>query len=424
MTPIHNSSESGVAAIMVAGALIFLFGMAALAVDASDFYQTARVGQTTADLACLAGVAELDEGDEEAIEAAVAFTQANWPEMASVTPIIAGDTGTLSDGNGNIATYEAGYNGDDNAMRLTVTERNPTTFGRVLGTEFVDVVQEAACKREIEPTGGGVLPIGVLPGAFDGNLFTCADKHVGNCGGLNPDGTGASIWADQLSEGVNTQLDKHNGNRDDPDPDTHRDSDVKANNPPVACPSTGPCNGFATETGNMEGKFVDGIEGRLSKSPNCFSDTWNCDSRQDVLGSDQTLHDVFGSDGDDAPPGWEESLYGDYEVVGSNVYYHNAEMAKCESPRFGAVPIVTNNLDWDIDDEPGVFSKSGKKNVKVVGFYYIYIREPDEPGEASSHDGPIEADIIWFGPNARCNGVALSLKSPVMSKEVVKLIES
>jgi Flp pilus assembly protein TadG len=49
-------SERGATAILVAGALVFLFGAAALAVDTSIFYGDARNDQKTADLSCLAGV--------------------------------------------------------------------------------------------------------------------------------------------------------------------------------------------------------------------------------------------------------------------------------------------------------------------------------------------------------------------------------
>ena len=51
-----QTNERGATALIVAGALFFIFGAATLAVDASSLYQDATTDQTTADLACLAGV--------------------------------------------------------------------------------------------------------------------------------------------------------------------------------------------------------------------------------------------------------------------------------------------------------------------------------------------------------------------------------
>src|SRR5690606_27647687 len=97
---LRKDNDRGAAALIVAGSLIFLFGMAALAVDTSDFYQTARVGQTTADLACLAGVAELPD-DSGAIDMAAAYTKANWPEMSGAALTSTGsNSAALADGNG------------------------------------------------------------------------------------------------------------------------------------------------------------------------------------------------------------------------------------------------------------------------------------------------------------------------------------
>ena len=40
--------------------------------------------------------------------------------------------------------------------------------------------------------------------------------------------------------------------------------------------------------------------------------------------------------------------------------------------------------------------------MEIIGFYTVYIREPDTPGEVGS--GPIEADVVCLGPESTCDG--------------------
>ena len=44
--------------------------------------------------------------------------------------------------------------------------------------------------------------------------------------------------------------------------------------------------------------------------------------------------------------------------------------------------------------------------MKIIGFYTVNIREPDTAAELYGNSlGSIVADVLWFGPNATCNGV-------------------
>src|SRR5690606_30741158 len=149
----RSDQDRGAAAVIIAGSLIFLFGMAALAVDTSGFYQTARVAQTTADLACLAGVVELPDEDG-AIEMAHAYAVNNWSKIGPASLPHYGNPRHVTDGSGNTIEYEV--NGDE--LRVTISDRDPTTFGRVLGAQSVDVGQEAACKFEASSGGAGIFP--------------------------------------------------------------------------------------------------------------------------------------------------------------------------------------------------------------------------------------------------------------------------
>lgn len=412
-----RNSDRGAAALMVAGSLVFLFGMAALAVDTSDFYQTARVGQTTADLACLAGVAELPD-DSAAIDMAAAYTKANWPEMsgASLTPT-GSNSAALADGNGNVVLYETNYGGDPDVMHIAVTERAPTTFGKVLGAESVNVTQEAACERDTKLGGPGALPMAALAGTFHGNLHDCQNKKTGNCGALDT-GSGAADWGDDIANGWDQQLEKHHGDEGIADSDT--------GHAVIDCPNAGPCSANDTETGNMVGKFREGLVGRLGvPGVDCtLPGPFNCDGLTAVFGSAPVqLEDYSSSE----PGWWEESLYGTYDAAKarSNHYYFSGDIAHCDSPRLGMVPIVWtpdkkhDPLNWDIGDDAGTWP-NGKGAMKIIGFYVVYIREPNTPGEIAS--GPIQTDIIHIGPGTTCDGEPFNLNGTGIPIETVKLV--
>ena len=410
---IDLSSEQGTTAILVAASLVAIFGFAALAVDTSGFYQTARTDQTTADLACLAGVAELPDPDE-AFTKTIAYAKANWPSMAGAsTNVVAADTRTLTDGAGNVVTIHTDHGGDPDVMYVSVNQVDPTTFGAVVGVDEVNIFQEAACEREIEMGGVGALPIGALPGTFNGNLFDCAAKVTGNCGALDT-GSGGADWRTAVGSGWDQQLQKHHG------PETSVDADTGS--AVVDCPSPGPCSANLTESGNMEGPFRQGTGDRLSNTSGAdciIGGTFNCDSRSQVFGtSPQTLASVFGSS---APGWWEESLFGPYVTARTGQYYFDGDIAKCDSPRLATVPIVARDRDWDLGDPSGTWP-NGKKEMKVVGFYVVYIREPDTPGELGS--GPIQADIVHMGPNATCDGEPYNPFQTGIPVESVKLVQA
>ncbi|HSJ36000.1 MAG TPA: Tad domain-containing protein, partial [Acidimicrobiia bacterium] len=203
-------SDKGFAALYVAMILFFLMGAAALAVDASGFYQTARADQTTADLACLAGISELPEDLAGARAAAAENARANFPALAGSTTVSVGNITTLTDGNGNTVTIEAPHGGDSRKMRVKVTETDPASFGRALGVESVPITQEAFCK--VFAGNGGDVPFGALPGGWTGGLQAenpCGET-TGNCGRLyvpRADTTGnSSTTIKNIAEGLDRTL--------------------------------------------------------------------------------------------------------------------------------------------------------------------------------------------------------------------------
>ena len=44
--------------------------------------------------------------------------------------------------------------------------------------------------------------------------------------------------------------------------------------------------------------------------------------------------------------------------------------------------------------------------MKVIGFYTVYVREPDSRSDVGNGGGnglgQIVADVVWFGPDATC----------------------
>ena len=101
-------------------------------------------------------------------------------------------------------------------------------------------------------------------------------------------------------------------------------------------------------------------------------------------------------------------------------WYYNGQAMKCDSVRIATVPIVSKDTDWDIDDSAGDWP-NGRKDMKIIGFYTVYIWEPSEIADLG---GPIDADIIWFGPDAACdNGEAFQpLGNTVVIETGIKLV--
>lgn len=121
-------NESGQSIVLIALLIIGLIAFAGIATDVGMLF--ARSSQFTAavDAAALAGVVDLPEGFNAAIDRSTEFLIANWPDMVS-----AEITGTVS-------TTGQGYP----EFVLTVTLPVPTYFLRVLGFDEVPVTRSAA----------------------------------------------------------------------------------------------------------------------------------------------------------------------------------------------------------------------------------------------------------------------------------------
>lgn len=394
-----KDDEKGAAAILVAASLLFLLGMAAIAVDVSGFYQDARVGQTTADMACLAGVADLPGDAAAAFTHAGAYAKANWPEMTGITMNVAGDTGTIDDGAGNVITLQTPVGGDPEKMKVTIVDRSPTFFGRVFGAQSVDIRQEATCVVDTTSSGGGGMPFGILPGGFGGGLFgpnPCGSSS-GNCGSLfierdDVSGAGPTL-VKNIAEGSDRVLAPWLG------------SSLGADNcSGVSAGDT--CHIVETDTGVSAGQLGDGFVERLRDDPGAtctFTDssvTMNCDTPAQILGASPTpLATAFGT----PPAWWEPSLYGSWPPSPTVHFYYDGVIAKCDSPRLGFVPIVSEDMNWDIGD-PNPGWPSGHKDMKIVGLVDIILTDPNDSSDfqGSGNLKKAGAVVMWYGPNARC----------------------
>ena len=378
--------------LWVAFAAFFLIGAAALAVDVSGAMGAARTDQNTADLACLAGVQELPN-QTVAIDTAVAYIDDNFPTISPATLTISGSTANYvaDDGSGNAAYLEAGFGGNTDVFYVRITEFEGTSFGGAIGTNSITVVQDAACSSQSVRDGVGLLPIGALAGPWSGDLFDCAAKLTGNCGAVAPDSPGANAYRDAVADGIDGEFLKHHGDEDLPDDQTGYAG--------IECLAT-PCNITETETGNMVGPWHDGLEMRFTNNGVCRDEGWfNCDDISTVFGAGlTTLATAHASE----PGWWSEPVFGPFaearDNLNTNHYWYDGGSMKCLDPRIATIPVINQDLDWDTNGVSGTWP-NGRKDMKMIGFYTVFIREPNDVDDIG---GPMEADVVWFGPNAEC----------------------
>ena len=364
---IQPKREHGFAAIWVAITLLFLLATAALAVDVSGFQETARTDQTTADLACLAGVPYLPGAAGTARAAAAENVQRNFPLLASATSTTAGNTLTLTDGAGNTAAITSPVGGDGAKLQVVITETDVATFGRVIGQSQVPVTQEAFCK--VFSGSQASIPFGTMPGGSAGQL-QIQDGSTGNYHQLfilrqNVSGVGPTL-EENIAFGIDHQL---------------TIGDI-----------------VPTDTGQSGGPFKAGFDARLQNECAVSGNgkLITCGPVSQVLGGNpQTLGAALGSQ----PAWWNVSLYGPWASASSNHFYWDQVIANCQSMRLAQIPIVAPTT-WSVGDPTPTWPPGKKDDVKVVGFYSVIITDANFQGQTHVANGR----IIWFGPNARCVG--------------------
>lgn len=278
MRSIDAGSERGAVAILVAASLLLLLGAAALAVDVSAFHQTSQSEQRAADLSCLAGALELPVDPEAAFDEAASFLRPNHVELFGIDPNTPTATTAATGTTGEIRTWVAGdttvevetpvlYDGvmSPAIMRVTIRQDDPTYFARALGSDSVEVTEEAYCGI-FTPFQGGILPVGV-PVGFGGGIIKfneslCNDESVTNSGsGVcnyldinrrdgNAGGTTGLTY--NLILGSDWPLGCHNNSN----PQCGLPADVTCTNDPDL-----ECNQVLSKSGNVAGAIFDGMIG-------------------------------------------------------------------------------------------------------------------------------------------------------------------
>jgi len=417
-------ADRGFSAIWTAITLFFIVGVAALAVDVSGFYREATAEQSAADMTCLAGVRDLPQSPSDALDHAVAIARQNWPEMATapVTIDLVTKTAVLDNGTADVVTIVAGYGGDNTKMAVTVTQRTPTQFGKVVGADNVQITQEAYCK--VNGLHLGDLPFGAVPGgAFDGELQTGDLCFNGNCRPLElprEDGTGAGVWfIRNTAIGGEAQL-----------------LPVKAGVPPATLttcvPFSGPCTIVNQDQGVSTGQLSDGIargsgsagvDGRFQNPTTSHTfislagRVLDGDTPEEILDPDFPLFSgltglveltTLGA----APPGWDDDLHGPWMPADPDRhYYYNGTIAKCDSPRLGRIPIIAQ-VDWGPGD-PLNLPGGNSDPVKVIGFYLIVLEDPNESSDFLNPSDSLKnlsGKVLWLGPDASCAGTGGKIK--------------
>jgi hypothetical protein len=196
---IKYSSQRGQALVIVAGALVALLGMVALAVDGSMIYADRRNLQNVADNAVMSAAAEaaiaMDQrainyqsficGQPEVIESMIVARDATIARAASAGYQVDAD---ISDGNG----VEISCHVDDNAalvdnyfdVRIMITSQTKTSFTRFVTPDGISNTVEAVSRvrpRRSLALGNAIASLGSVCGGVDMNGD---DTIVINGGGI------------------------------------------------------------------------------------------------------------------------------------------------------------------------------------------------------------------------------------------------
>lgn len=388
--------SSGISAIWVAIVLLFLMGGAALAVDASGFWQQARLQQNAADFACLAGVRHAPSDAATAVNKAAEYIRANMNALNSLpalpdsgTPGPGNNTYTLTDftieietpwDDGNTATR------NDALMRISILQTSPTVFGRVIGFDDVDIRQEAYCQV------GSPLNLGDLPLALDSTAaqqcetngdscvvkFSSSDCTVengpGNCGSVDiprhddpagSTGSGPTEYELNLALGVNWTLEVGNAS-------VCRNGAI----------TNEPCGTFRTVTGNKVNQITSGFiigqsgfPGRLDRDAPHDDLSWPDTSSFTISWDGHQLADVAqcqgGCGGDTTAPAAITRVF------------------DCTEPRWTSIPVIQ---DFNVGANPVVY----------LGSRFAWIQEPDTSAQdPNGVNDPVHPGEEEFGPGAQ-----------------------
>lgn len=267
-----HTDENGIAALWTAIVLLFLLGATALAVDTSEFFQQARSQQRAVDLACLAGAAELPGDPTMAVQKAADFVRPNQLGLLAISPTApttkVGNTSTWITGNFVLEIETpAQYNGSPSGaiMRVSLRQQAPTRFGKVLGADSTQILQEAYCGA-FTSVSTGIFPVGVGAG-FPGGIIKFSESQC-NDEPSTSSGSGVCNYlevprVDGLGGGGTNEL-AFNLMIGADRPITCQGASEPCLPNPVRCdsvPGDVPCNQVVSKSGNIAGSVYDGLIG-------------------------------------------------------------------------------------------------------------------------------------------------------------------
>ncbi|MBU2598174.1 MAG: Tad domain-containing protein [Actinobacteria bacterium] len=190
-------SENGAVVVIVALSIIALMMVTALAIDVGSLYEERRHLQTVADAAALAGVQELPEDVDGAINVAIEYGSKHGLIINSSDVII---SSTLAE--------------DDTITVNAINPNAPLYFARVIGLSHTQVVASATAMIASPEEHVGVVPWGVPQDSWDPGeevvlKYGSGPPGGGVCGNYQPltiDSPGGSEYKDNIIDGASTPL--------------------------------------------------------------------------------------------------------------------------------------------------------------------------------------------------------------------------
>jgi Flp pilus assembly protein TadG len=141
-----RNEESGVVVVLVAGMMVMVLGMGALAIDLGSFYKAQRQAQAAADAGALAASQDLPNSTGTATTDGRKYAIANYPSAN--------------------ATVVTPYNGSPSQVKVTVNARSPAILGGLFGVTSANISATA-----VAAGGGGPS----VPTAVFAMSTTCTD---------------------------------------------------------------------------------------------------------------------------------------------------------------------------------------------------------------------------------------------------------
>lgn len=203
-----RNEDSGATALLIAGAMVLIMGILAIAVDMGFGFSERRIDQTGADAAALAGSLELvisDEADglEAALDRVYEIVDSNlgravgYPQWASCVDPNALFYTTLTDLGKSNGSDCVSLSEDFNTFRVRLpVQAVDTNFAPIIGSNSIDVSAAAQAERNAEFGGGGNVPFFVLDGTAVGtelcvktgtnDFASCGSPSSGNFGDFVP----------------------------------------------------------------------------------------------------------------------------------------------------------------------------------------------------------------------------------------------